>query len=337
MRVLITGGTGFLGSHLCTRMVAVGYTVRILCRPTSSLTRLAGLPLQVVKGDITDAKSVRVAVAGCEYVIHSAANLNYWKGQEDWQMRVNVEGTRLIARAARDEGVKRLLHISSVAAVGITTDPRQAADENFPFNLENSGLTYHISKRRAEESVLAEVDRGLDAVVVNPASIQGLQRTRGLLRSVRRFPVVPCFSGGNCIVHAEDVVQGVLAALERGETGQRYILGGENLSFRALSEKAATAMALHRRFVTIPPTITKVASLLESVSRFRSRRPWMTHMIHYCANRFQYFDSTKARDCLGYAPRDVDSILQECLRSQLESSTQVSTTHAGSIQNRLNS
>lgn len=336
MKVLITGATGFLGAHLCARMVAEGYSVRILCRPNSSLARLAGLPLEVVHGDVTDAKSVRAAVTGCVYVIHAAANLNYWKGEEDWQMRVNVEGTCHVARSARDEGVKRLLHISSAGAVGITTDPAQPADENFQFNLENSGLTYHVSKRRAEETVLAEVDGGLDAVIVNPASIQGLQRTQGLLRSVRRFPIVPCFSGGNCIVHVEDVVQGIVAALERGDRGQRYILGGENLSFRALSEKAARAMALERRFVAIPQTMTRVAaSLVEPLARFRNRRPWMTYMIHYCANRFQYFDSTKARKRLGYAPRGVDSILQECLQSRPAASTQLIATPVGDIQNRF--
>jgi dihydroflavonol-4-reductase len=315
MKVLITGATGFLGSHLCQRMVLEGYQVRALCRPTSSLSRLAKLPLEKCIGDVTDIKTVEDAVRGSDYVIHAAASMDYWRGDEDRQMKVNAEGTRNVAVAAREAGVTRLLHVSSVAAVGLPVDPQRPANEDFHFNLEDSGLTYHISKRRAEDNVLTEVTRGLDAVIVNPASIQGRNRTAGLLQSVRRRPVVPCFSGGNCIVDVKDVVEGIVAALQRGEKGRRYILGGENLTFRMLSEKAARAMNLKRRFVTIPPVITSLcATILEPWGRMRNRPPKMTYMIHYCANRFQYFDSGKARRSLGYAPRDVDAILAEYLQ-----------------------
>lgn len=316
MTTLITGATGFVGSHLTKRMIAEGHSVRILCRAASSNARLAGLNIEKYVGDVTDYESVRAAISDCEFVIHAAADLSYWSGGEDRQMRVNVDGTRNVARAAREAGVKRLLHVSSVAAIGIPTGPCQPANEQFVFNLENSGLTYHISKRRAEEEVLAEVARGLDAVIVNPASIQGRERTIALMNSVRRSPFVPCFSGGNCIVDVEDVVHGITAALASGERGQRYILGGENLTFRDLSEKAAKALDLRRRFVSIPPIATKLgAALLEPLARVRNRPPKITYMIHYCANRFQYFDSTKARQRFGYAPRDVNAILKECLSS----------------------
>lgn len=315
MRVLITGATGFLGSHLCHRMMEEGYQVRILCRPTSSLSCLAKLRLEKCLGDVTDIKAVGDAVRGSDYVIHAAANMNYWRGGEDRQMQVNAEGTRNVAAAARAAGVARLLHVSSVAAVGLPVDPQRPADEEFHFNLDESGLTYHISKRRAEDNVLAEITRGLDAVIVNPASIQGRKRTAGLLQSVRSRPVVPCFSGGNCFVDVKDVVEGIVAALQRGEKGQRYILGGENLTFRMLSEKAAKVMNLKRRFVTIPPVVTGLcAAILEPWARMRNRPPKMTYMIHYCANRYQYFDSGKARRNLGYVPRDVDTILAEYLQ-----------------------
>lgn len=316
MTTLITGATGFVGSHLTKRMIAEGHSVRILCRATSSDARVAGLKIDKYLGDVTDYESVRAATADCEFVIHAAADLSYWKGAEDRQTRVNVDGTRNVARAARETGVRRLLHVSSVAAIGIPADPRRPANEQFAFNLENSGLNYHISKRHAEDEVLAEVARGLDAVIVNPASIQGRERTIALINSVRRSPVVPCFSGGNCIVDIKDVVDGITSVLTSGERGQRYILGGENLTFRALSEKAAKALDLRRRFVSIPPIATKLgAALLEPLARVRNRRPKMTYMIHYCANRFQYFDSSKARQMFGYAPRDVDAILKECLSS----------------------
>jgi dihydroflavonol-4-reductase len=295
-------------------MVMDGHQVRIFCRPTSSPRRLPEFPLEKAFGDITDAAAVQGAVNDCEYVIHSAGNLNAWEGGEDWQMKVNIEGTRHVAQAARQAGVKRLLHISSAAAIGLPAGPLEPANEDSHFNLENSGLTYHISKRRAEEEVFAEVARGLNAVIVNPASIQGRERTGALLNSVRRSPIVPCFSGGNCIVDVEDVVDGIAAALASGRSGQRYILGGENLTFRDLSEKAARALNLTRRFVLIPPIATKLgAAILEPWARLRNRPPKVSYMIHYCANRFQYFDSSKARRTFGYATRDVETILREYL------------------------
>lgn len=315
MKILITGATGFLGSRLTRHMLADGHRVRALARPTSSLARLAGLDVERFEGDVTDAGSLPAAIDGCDYVIHAAANLDYWRSEEAWQMKVNVEGTRNVARAARNVGVRRLLHVSSVAAIGIPTN-RRPADEQFAFNLEDSGLNYHISKHRAETEILAEVERGLDAVIVNPASIQGQQRTVALIKSVRRSSVVLCFSGGNCIVDVEDVVLGTAAALTRGQKGQRYILGGENLTFQALSRKAADAQGLRRRFVSIPAIATALgAAVLEPWARLRNRPPKISRMVHYCANRFQYFDSGKARAALGYSPRDVDTILAECLRS----------------------
>src|SRR5260370_15442426 len=207
-----------------------------------------------------------------------------------------MEVTRPGARAVRETDVKRRCHVTAAAASGVTADPQQPANEDFPINMERYGLTYHISKRRAEDEVLAEVARGLDAVIVNPASIQGQQRSAALMRSVRRTPIVPCFSGGNCIVHVEDVVQGILAALARGENGQRYILGGENLTFRTLGEKAAKAMNIRRRFVSIPPAMTAIpAAMLQPVARLRNKPPEISYMTHYCPNRFQYFRSGKTR------------------------------------------
>jgi dihydroflavonol-4-reductase len=319
MKVLITGASGFLGAHLCRRMAAEGHSLRILCRPTSDLSNLKGLPFDQVTGDVTDPEAVRRAVQGCEAVIHAAAVLSYWGRDAARQASVNVEGTRHVAQACRTGGVKRLVHISSVAAVGIPEDPRQPANEEFRFNLEHSGLNYHLSKRRAEEAVLAEVTRGLDAVIVNPATVFGphgrMYRGLEMIEKVRQRRIVPYFTGGICVVHVEDVVEGVLAALDRGETGQRYILGGENVTYRGVVERAAEAMHLRRRFVAIPRVVTYLAaSLLEPLGRLRNRRPAITYTTHYGASRYHFYDSSKARQALGYASRNFDAILEDCLR-----------------------
>ena len=317
MTLLITGATGFLGPWICRRMAAEGHEIRVLIRPQSDTARLKGLPVTMVCGDITDPNTLWPAVEGCDWVIHAAADLNYWRQDPALQMKINVDGTRNIARTCRQAGVKRLLHVSSVAAVGIPRNPAQPADETSPFELQSSGLLYHLSKRRAEEAVRSEIALGLNAVIVNPASITSPRRLGGLLHSIRRSPVVPCFSGGNCVVHVADVADGIHAAMVCGTAGDRYILGGENLTFIAMGEKAARAMGLKRRFVAIPPVVTAVASaVLEPWARRRHKAPKFSHMVHYCANRFMFYNSGKARLELHYQPRDFDAILNAALQPE---------------------
>jgi dihydroflavonol-4-reductase len=271
-----------------------------------------------VPGDVTDLTSIERAVQDQDCVIHAAASLSYWGGDAARQRQVNVDGTRHVMRACLRQGVRRLLHVSSVAAVGIPDDPAKPATEEFPFNLQGSELCYHLSKRQAEEVVREEARQGLDAVIVNPASIFGPygSRYRGaeMLRKVRQTWLVPYFTGGLCAVHVHDVVDGIVEALGRGKAGQRYILGGENLSYRDLVARTARAMGLRRCSVPVPTLLTGLAAnVLEPWGRWRNVRPRMTHVIHYCASRHHYYDSTKAQRELGYAPRDFEAILQECL------------------------
>jgi dihydroflavonol-4-reductase len=317
MRVLITGGTGFLGSHLCRYMVAEGHEVRVLGRATSATDALDGLIVERVYGDVTDRRCVLQAVQDRDWVIHAAAKLGDRPDDAAERWQVNVEGTRHVVQACLEQKVQRLLHVSSVVAVGIPDNPAEPANEDFPFNLENGGPSYHASKRQAEEVVWAGVERGLDAVVVNPAFIFGPHgsRYRGaeMLWKVRRSWLVPYFMGGVCAVHVLDVVKGTLATLERGRTGHRYILGGENLPFRALAERTARILNVRRQLVPIPWLVTGLAArALEPWGRWRNVRPGMTYATHRWVNRFHYYDSAKARAGLGYAPRDFDDILHEC-------------------------
>jgi dihydroflavonol-4-reductase len=302
-------------------MVKAGHDVRILCRASSKTDALDGLHVERVAGDITDNKIVGQAVDDRQWVVHAAADISYWGPNETRQRAVNVEGTRHIASACRTQGVQRLVHVSSVAAIGIPTDPNRPANEEFAFNLEHSGLAYHVSKWQAEQEVAAQVQRGLSATVVNPASVFGPYgagyRGGDMMRKVLRgHCIVPYFTGGICAVHVQDVVAGIMVALERGQTGQRYILGGENLTYRALAERAAVRMHLRRRFVPLPPAVTGLAAMiLEPIGRLRHRRPQVTFATHYLANRFHFYDSGKARTALGYQPRDFDSILDEYVRT----------------------
>lgn len=319
MKILVTGGTGFLGSHLCRRLRDQGHDVAVLRRARSNTAALDDLTVRYETGDITDLAALHHAVKGQDAVIHAAADIAYWSPAGRPQTDINVQGSENVARACREQGVKRLVHVSSVSAIGIPPGRDQPADETFPFNLLESGLGYHISKRRAEEAVLREVAQGLDAVIVNPAWIFGpfgrAYRGADMMQKVRRTRIVPYFTGGLCCVHVADVVDGIVGALVQGETGQRYILGGDNVSFKELVQKTAAAMQLMRWFVPVPRLVTAAASaILEPIGRISGRRPPITHATHYCSSRFSFYDSTRARRRLGYRPRGFNQILEECLR-----------------------
>lgn len=313
MKVLVTGATGFLGSHLCRRFVLEGHEVTAFRRPESNTALLADLTLRHVLGDITEPEAVNEAVKGQDVVIHAAAHLAYWRRVRDVQARINVDGTRHVVQACQQAGVRRLVHVSSVAAIGIPQAQRPA-DETFRFNLDNSGLNYHLSKHRAEQEVQRGCVNGLEAVIVNPGSIFGPHgrsfRGGEMIEKVRRRRVVPYFLGGINVVHVDDVVDGIVRALKLGQSGERYILGGENLTYRRIAEMAAERLRLARQFVPVPPLVTGLAAALtEPVSAWTGKRPRFTYEVHYCSSHYQFYDSSKARKELGFAPRSFEAIV----------------------------
>lgn len=318
MNALVTGATGFLGSWLCRRLAKDGYNLTILCRETSKTEALDGLKFTKIIGDVTDAESVLKAVEGNEIVFHAAANGTYWGRQKEIQNTTNIQGTKNVVEACRQKKVKKLVHVSSIAAIGIPENAEHPADENFRFNLENSPFNYHISKKRAEGIVLNAVENGLDAVIVNPSSIWGQfgknYRLEEFAQKVKQTRIIPYFTGGICPVHVEDVVEGMLLAAAKGKIGERYILSGENLTFKEIAEMIAEKQDLQRTFVPVPKVVSWLAAAsLESVALITKRRPRITFVTHYVASRFHYYNSNKARKELGFTPRDFQAILNECL------------------------
>ncbi len=320
MDVLVTGATGFVGSHLCQRLREQDHRVTVLRRPSSDASTLSGLDLTHVVGDVTDPEAVSRAVRGREVVIHAAGHLDQSQRLASLQYAVNVEGTRNVVAACRASGVRRLVHLSSVAAVGIPRDRHRPADETFVFNLEQSGLHYPVSKKHAEDAVLHGVSQGLDAVIVNPSAICGPFRRgfRGgeVPAKVLRSTVVPYFLGGRNVVHVRDVVEGTLGALAHGRAGERYILGGENLTWREMSHIAAEILRCRRVFVPVPSLVTAAAAVLEPLGTLVGRRPRITYAVHYAASRFWFYDCSKATRELGYTARPYRGIVTEYLATR---------------------
>jgi dihydroflavonol-4-reductase len=255
-------------------------------------------------------------VRGCDAVFHAAAFLKYGQAFRREHQRVNVEGTSVVAQACRRAGEARLVHVSSVAAIGLP-EAGVPVDETFSFNADANRLSYHRSKRDAEVRVFEEIARGLDGVLVNPSSIVGPYekgfRGANVPEGVRRRRIVPYFVGGTNVVHVDDVVEGMLAALQEGEPGQRYILGGENLSWHRMAQIAAEELGVRRTFVPVIRPVTAAAAWAGTVAGRLGRPARFNPDVHRLASRRQYYDSTKATAVLGYAHRQYREVVREYL------------------------
>lgn len=274
MRVLVTGATGFVGAHLVRRLLTDGVSVRILRRATSSLDLLGPDAARVehVLGDVTDFDAVRAAVLGMTHVAHVAAVVAFGPGQAERMHRVNVGGTATVVDAARGEGVARLVHTSSIAALGRTAQPGGLIDEGATWTPGPANTAYAVSKRDAELEVHRGIAESLDAVIVNPALVFGRGRTgegtQALVDRVAagRMRLAP--PGGTAVVDVRDVADGLVAALERGETGRRYILASENLAWTEILGTLAEALGVPPPRGTVGArTLLAAGTLAETWSR----------------------------------------------------------------------
>lgn len=304
MRALVTGGTGFIGSRLVAALLARGDAVRVLRRAGSSLLALQDLPVEHLIGDILDPASVARAAQGCAVVFHVAAISSYWRANRQQVYRVNVEGTRVVMEACLRARVRRVVVTSSVAAIGIPSDGKPANEET-PFDAVSASFAYADSKHRAEGEVDRAVKQGLEAVMVNPAVVIGagdhyMVSSSIVLEFARRaLPAVP--PGGVCVADVEAVVQGHLAAAERGRVGERYILGGENLSYRQITATMAAICGRPAPSRTIPGwLLPPIATGIDMYNRVSRQPPVVSGEQVRLSVYEAYFDSTKAVQELGY-------------------------------------
>lgn len=322
-KIFVTGATGFLGSHLTRLLVESGLDATILVRPGSDHPFLSGLKLVRVEGDITDYESVLRGMRNGSHVFHVAGYLSYHKLRRKTMRAVNIEGTENVCRAALENGIKRLLVVSSTSAVGIPKDARHPADETFPFHRRWRKVPYMLTKRLAEEAALRYVGKGLDVVVVNPSTFYGPGdvkfHTGEVFRNIASGLLKIAPPGGNGVIAIRDCAEGLVAAMEKGRTGERYILNSENLTILEIFNVLARLLEkppIRKRFPrwTYPPFYA-AAFLLENVSRVFGRASKIECGTIAMSWRFRYFDSSKARRELGWSPR---LTFEETCRQALE-------------------
>lgn len=314
MKVLVTGASGFVGSHVAQKLVEAGHEVRVLRRAISPTRLLEGLPLETEIGDVTDPASLDQAVRGCEAVFHVAGLVAFWRGNNEALYKVNVEGTRNIVSACLQNRVRRLIHTSSVAAIGFPPNG-QPGDETLPYNWGFLRIPYCDTKKMAEEEVRKGIAQGLDAVILNPAVVFGagdlhfhgsamvLQMAKG---RIRRW-----MDGGCSTCDVEDVAAAHLAALEKGRSGERYILAGENLCWKNLFARIAAVVGSKPPQKKIPlPLLRLYAASLDLKSRFTGRRPAVSPEAIRISAVPAYYSSQKAVRELGYRMRPLDESLR---------------------------
>lgn len=317
-RTLVTGATGFIGSHLVRALAARGDELRLLVRAASRLEHLQGVEFEVVTGDVLDRDSVRRALKGADRVFHVAGSTSMRSKDREWVRRLNVEGTRNVLEEALAAGVERAVHTSSIAAVG-AAPPGGAIDESASFNVGHLGIAYVNSKHEAELEAMRLYSAGLPVVVVNPSFVFGPDdptgTSMGLIRRflLRRIPVY--VDGAINVVDVRDVAQGMLLADERGRPGERYILAARNFTLDRLFADLARISGVDPPALKLPGPV--VLAALEAGSRLGLRLPSSPDEVR-SAMQWWTCRNDKARRELGFQPRPHEETLADAVRWQRE-------------------
>ena len=305
---LVTGATGFVGAAVARALLAAGLPVRVLARPSSDRRNLAGLDVEIAEGSLEDVASLAKAVVDCRYLFHVAADYRLWVPDPAAMFRANVEGTRFLMEAALDACVERIVYTSSVATLGVVAGGN--ADEATPSGASDMIGPYKQSKFAAEQAVRALVlERGLPAVIVNPSTPVGPGDVRPtptgrLIVEAAKGKMPGYVDTGLNIVHVDDVAAGELLAAERGIVGERYILGGENLSLAEILGEVARVAGRRPPALKIPyALVLPIAVGAELAARLTGREPFTTLDGVRMSRKKMYFSSAKAMHELGYAPQ----------------------------------
>jgi len=309
MRTLITGASGFVGSAVLRLLIEEGHDVCALVRPNSNRLNLTGLDVELVEGDLTETDSLRKALKNCDNLFHVAADYRLWIPDPKSIYQVNVDGTRNLIRSAVEAGIKRIVYTSSVATLGLNADGKPANEET-PVTLDMMIGHYKRSKFLAEQAA-KKLITSIDApvVIVNPSTPVGP-------RDIKPTPTgrifvdmlnkrMPAYvDTGLNIVHVDDVAKGHLLAFKHGIIGERYILGGENMTLNAILTKIALLSGVQAPKIRIPQNVLlPIAWLAECWSRIFGGTPIATVDELKMSKKYMYFSSEKAIENLSYTPR----------------------------------
>ncbi|MFS4459052.1 NAD-dependent epimerase/dehydratase family protein [Bdellovibrio sp. HCB2-146] len=308
MKVLVTGANGFLGSWLTRELVNQGLDVYALVRPKSDISELNGVNCKYLHGDVTDVHSLLEAFKGIDTVFHLAGVIAYKKSDRALMEKVNVGGTQNVVEVCREHGVRRLVYLSSVVAIGAGYTPGEIMNENSEFNIHDLDLGYFETKHKAEQIVKEACNRGeIDAVMLNPSTIYGSgdakKGSRKMQIKVAQGKLKFYTSGGVNVVAVEDVVQGIISAWKQGRTGERYILSGENLLIKDLFRMIADEAGVKPPSKQLPDKLLHVVGAVGDTMEKMGMKGPLSRENAWTATMYHWFDSTKAQKELDFHPR----------------------------------
>ena len=318
MKAFVTGATGFLGSHVARCLAEQGAELRLLVRPTSNLRNLDGLNADRVVGDLRDAGSLEKAISGCDVVFHVAADYRLWVRDTDEMYRSNVEGTRSLLEAAQKQGVRRVVYTSSVATIGFSshTNRVDVVDEESPVGIADMIGPYKRSKFMAEQVAVEAARSGVDVVIVNPSTPIGERDIKPTPTGrivvdflKRKFPAY--METGLNLVDATECARGHVQALEKGRSGERYILGGENLTLKEILDRLAAITSLPSPTVKVPYAVALAGGIFYEMvtGRLLGREPRATIDAVRMGRKMMFVTSAKAERELGWRTLPVDNAL----------------------------
>ncbi len=319
MRALVTGATGFVGSAVARRLLRDGHRVRVLARAGSDRRNLQGLDVEVVEGDLTKPSTLLPACEGCDALFHVAADYRLWAPDPSELYRSNVDGTRAILEAAKRVGVPRIVYTSSVATLGIPKDGSPGS-ETTPVSVDDMIGHYKRSKFLAEEEARKFAAAGLPIVIVNPSTPIGPYDikptpTGRVVRDAMAGKVPAYVDTGLNIVHVDDVAEGHWLAFERGVVGERYVLGGFDMSLREVLTEIADIAGRSPPKIRLPHAVVMpIAYVSEAWARMTGMNPIATVEEVRMSKKRMFFTSEKARRELGYTARPARLALEDAVR-----------------------
>ncbi len=319
MRVFLTGATGFVGSHVARAYAAQGAELRLLTRSTSNLSSIEGLSAELVQGDLRAAESLRNVLHGCDALVHVAADYRLWVPDPADMYRANVDGTRDLLRLAREVGVPRVVYTSSVATMGFTT-ANIAVDEQTPVSEADMIGHYKRSKWLAEQEAIAAARAGQHVVILNPTTPIGAEDRkptptgRIVLDFLnRKFPAY--VETGLNLVDVKEVARMHVVALERGTPGERYILGGENLTLKQILNRMAALSGLPSPTMKVPHAVAMAFAFFDETitGKLRGKEPRATVEAVRMGKKMMFATSAKAERELGFQVLPVDGALRSAM------------------------
>ena len=321
MLAFVTGATGFLGSHVARVLAEQGADLRLLVRASSDLRNIEGLNADRVIGDLRDGPSISKALSGCDVVFHVAADYRLWVRDPEQMHWSNVEGTRYLLWAAQKQGVRRVVYTSSVAtmgfASGVDSKSGQVADEYSPVGLGDMIGHYKRSKFMAEEIAIEAARSGGDVVIVNPTTPIGERDIKPTPTGrivvdflKKKFPAY--VETGLNLVDATECARGHIQALEKGRSGARYILGGENLTLKQILDRLAAITGLKSPTVKLPYAFALATAVVDEMvtGRLLGREPRATIDAVRMGRKMMFVTSSKAERELGWRTVPVDAALR---------------------------